>query len=116
MDYLKISHKPTKQVIAQKALLADGFFDRLIGLMFKKQMIGFDALLIIGSNSIHTCFMRFNIDVVFLSRDNKVVKIFKDMKPWRFTLLYLKAMKVIELPGGSLGSIQVGDEVEIVNV
>ena len=117
MKYLSIIHKHSRNLIAKKAQVADGFFDRLIGLMFKSEMKNYDGLLIQGSNSIHTCFMRFNIDVLFLTKENKVIKIFEQMKPWRFTWVYFSASKVLELPGGTLSKqIKVGDELELVHV
>ena len=117
MKYLNIIHKHSKRLIAKKAQVADGFFDRLMGLMFQREMKDYDGLLILGSNSIHTCFMRFNIDVLFLTKENKVIKIFENMKPWRFTWMYFSAIKVLELPGGTLGKqIKVGDELELVHV
>ena len=117
MKHLKIIHPHSNFVLTKKARIADGFSDRLMGLMFKTEMKDFDGLLILGSNSIHTCFMRFNIDVLFLNKENKVIKIFENMKPWRFTWMYLKAIKVLELPGGTIShQVKVGDHLELVHV
>lgn len=117
MKYLSIVNTHSNFLIAKKAIVADGFFDRLMGLMFKTEMKDFDGLLILGSNSIHTCFMRFNIDVLFLNKENKVIKIFENMKPWSFTWIYLKAIKVLELPGGTINhQVKVGDHLELVHV
>ncbi len=75
-----------------------GFFERISGLMFKK---GFNyGLLINKTNSVHTCFMREKMDAIFLSGHNKVVKVYKNMKPWRITFPVFKAKKVLELPAG----------------
>jgi uncharacterized membrane protein (UPF0127 family) len=98
--------------IAHDVKEARSFQDRLIGLMFKTKMSGFDSLLIQPCNSIHTCFMKYPIDVLFLDESNKIVHIIKLMKPWRFSSLYLKSKKVLELYGGILPeNIKVGDEV-----
>lgn len=103
--------------LANKVKVADDFFSRLVGLMFKKEMIGFDALLITECKSIHTCFMQYSMDLIFLNNKNKIIKIFRNMRPWRFTRIYFSASKALELKGGSIvGEIQIGDEVEFLNV
>ena len=81
--------------------LAESFFSRLKGLMFKGRIRG-DGLLIRPCNSIHTFFMKFNLDVVFLSRDFKVVKIIRRMPPWRMSKVYFNAFQVLELKAGTL--------------
>lgn len=104
----------SKSVLANNAKIADGFMDRLIGLMFSSEMKNFDALIIEPSNSIHTCFMKYPIDVLFLDKNNKVVKIFNNLVPWRFTSIYLKARRVVELPVGKIPiDLKIGDEVKI---
>ncbi len=95
--------------------IAEGFLDRLIGLMGKSKIEG-GGLLIKSCNSVHTCFMRFPIHVIFLSSDYKVVKVIKSMKPWRFTRMYLKATQVLELDARldfpSIENLEVGDDLE----
>lgn len=103
--------------LASQVKVADDFLGRLIGLMFKEKMEGFDALLIKGSKSIHTCFMRYSMDLLFLDKKNKIVKIVRQMKPWRSTLLYFSAADALELKGGAISNeIQVGDVVEFLHV
>lgn len=105
--------------LAQEVKVADNFMDRLVGLMFKESMEGFDALLIKDSRplSIHTCFMRYQMDLIILSNKNKIIKIIRNMKPWRFTRIYFSASKALELKGGAIANeIQIGDEVEFLNV
>ena len=98
--------------VAQKVKEATSFQDRLVGLMFREKMNDFDALLISPCNSIHTCFMKYPIDVLFLDRNNKIVHMIKSMKPWRFSSLYLKSKKVLELNSGKISKeIEIGDEV-----
>ena len=56
-------------------------------------------MLIRPAPSIHTFFMRFPIDAVFLTRDGEVVKVADDVKPWRVRSAR-KAHAVLELPTG----------------
>jgi len=100
--------------ICENVKIAQSFVERSLGLMFMDEMRGFDGLLISPCNSIHTHFMRFSLDVLFLSTENKVVKVIKNMKPWRMSWIYFSANKVLELPAGTLPEgISPGDEVEI---
>ena len=99
--------------VGKNILLADSFFSRLRGLMFKKNMNDMDGLLITKCNSIHTFFMNFAIDLIFLDRQNKIVKIIRNVGPWRLTRFYFSASKVLEMMGGSLPlEIKEGDRLE----
>ena len=104
-----------ENTISKKIKIAKSMTDRMIGLMFTKNMNGYDALWIKPCNQIHTFFMQFDLDVVFLSKDLKVIKIVKGIKPYRLTWLYLKATSVLEFAAGTLDpSIEEGDQLELV--
>lgn len=51
-------------------------------------------------NGIHTFFMRFPIDAVFMDKKGSVVKIYKNLPPWRVTWNYWKVSQVLELDAG----------------
>lgn len=73
-----------------------------------------EGLWIVPCPTIHTFFMKFPIDVVFLGKDLKVVRVIEDMKPWRLSPWMPSAASVLELAGGVLkGSVAVGDQLEI---
>ncbi len=104
-------------VVAAHVEVANSIKEKTIGLMFSQDLGEKDALLIESCNSIHTFFMNYPIDVVFLSNENKIVKIFRNLKPWRMTLMYFKASSVLEFMGGTLDhSIEVGDKLELKSV
>lgn len=110
---MKVVHIRTNEVLGRDVLLAESFFERLKGLMFIKEMRGFDGLLIKNCNSIHNCFVRFPIDVVFVNGEFEVVKILRNFKPWRFSWIYFGAKHALELPAGSVGEeVKVGDKLE----
>lgn len=111
---MEIIHKTTNETIAKNAKLANSMLERMLGLMFKKEMKNMDALILEPCNSIHNMFVRFPLDVIFLSRSNKVVKIIRNFKPWRISGIYLRAYRVVEMPAGKLSSnIAEGDELEV---
>ena len=81
-------------------LIADSFFTRLAGLMFRKKLPKATGLLIVPCNSVHMCFMRFAIDVVYLDNDYNVIKIVKTLKPWIGISLCSGAWATLELAAG----------------
>ncbi len=111
----KIKKKESSEGIIQKAKIADNFFSRLFGLMFRKNMAENEALIFYHAASIHTFFMRFSIDLVFLDKENKIIKISKALKPWRVSFC-LKSSITIELPPhkASQNSLKEGDILEII--
>jgi uncharacterized membrane protein (UPF0127 family) len=80
---------------------ADTFWKRAIGLLGKRGLEAGEGLLIPGCGSIHTCFMRFPIDVIFLDGENRVVKIVRAVKPWRMAWGGRQARSVIEVQSGA---------------
>ena len=113
---MRVIHIKSGAILGENIYLATTFGMRLRGLMFRKNMLG-DGLIIDPCNSIHNCFVSFPIDVIFLSKDNRIVKVLRNFKPWRFSLIYLKASKVVELPSGKVPlSISCGDELEVLGV
>ena len=105
-----------EKLISSKVRVADTVLDRMVGLLKTESLNEGESLLIEPCNSIHTFFMKFNIDVLFLDKDLKIVKIFRDMPPWRITLPYIKAKKVIEANANSFNELNVGDQLELRDV
>jgi uncharacterized membrane protein (UPF0127 family) len=104
--------------LVKNILLASSFKDRLIGLMFRQAPPQkSNGLLIEPCNSIHTCFMKYSLDVIFLDSKNKIIKIIYNLKPWRFTWIYLKASKTLEVPAGYLKkNLREGESLEVIDV
>lgn len=82
--------------------VADTFASRLSGLMFSRSLPEGDALLIPRCPSVHTCFMRYPIDVVYLDADGVIVRLVNDLKPWRASLGGRGAAHALELAAGSI--------------
>ncbi len=101
----------TGQLIAQHVECADTFLSRLQGLMFRRRLPPQTALLLDPCPQIHTCFMRFAIDVIFLDKENHVIAVLENLKPWRMSKFYARARRTLELPGGSLQRrVRIGDQ------
>ena len=74
-----------------------------------------EALIIAPCNAVHTLFMRFAIDVVFVDRQGRIARCVPAVKPWRITGAF-RAFATIELPSGTIGSSQTqrGQRLELV--
>jgi uncharacterized membrane protein (UPF0127 family) len=85
------------------------------GLLGRDSLSPEAALVIAPSNGVHTFFMKFAIDVVFVARDGRVLKIARAVKPWRASLA-LRAFAVVELAAGAAdrAALQVGDRLSVV--
>jgi uncharacterized membrane protein (UPF0127 family) len=72
-------------------------------------------MLIAPSNAVHTFFMRFPIDIAFVTREGRVVKTYATLRPWRVAAA-LGAYAVVELPAGTLARCDTvaGDTLAIV--
>jgi uncharacterized membrane protein (UPF0127 family) len=83
------------------------------GLLGKKSLAIGDGLLIRPAPSVHTFFMRFPIDIVFLSRKGDVMKVSADVGPWHVRSCR-RAYAVLELPAGEAKKrgISVGNHIE----
>ena len=101
-------------IIATNARIADNFVMRLKGLLGVSHLENGGALVIRPCNSVHTLGMKFAIDVVFLDRHDKVVKIINNMNAGRLSICW-HSNYVIELPAGVANStkLKVGDIISI---
>lgn len=78
--------------------VARTLFARMRGLIGRSGLPPGAGLLILRCNAIHTFFMRFPIDAVFLDRNDQVVKVVRDIRPWHpFVWGGWRARKVLEL-------------------
>jgi uncharacterized membrane protein (UPF0127 family) len=103
--------RPMKQVhrletesgtlLADHVELAANPFSRFMGLMFRAELPPGHGLVIRPCNSIHMFFMRFPLDVLFVDREDRVVRVLDSIRPWRASSLVRGARAAIELPAGT---------------
>ena len=100
------SAQPSQLVIRR----ADTFFSRLAGLLFLPPLQPGHGLLIVPCAAVHTAFMRFGIDVVFLDRAGHIQKIVPHLKPWHAAACK-GAWQTLELAAGEAQRLElaVGD-------
>ena len=99
---MRISNATRQKELASNAWAARGFWPRLVGLLGRAHLAPGEALLLEPCNSVHTAFMRFTIDVLYVDRDDRVVKAVPEMKPFRMSGMLRTDCKVVELPSGTI--------------
>jgi uncharacterized protein len=87
------------EVVCDRCVVADSPVSRMRGLLGRSELRPGEGLLLRPASAIHTWFMRFPIDAVFLDRDWRVVGISDDVRPWR-ARSRRGAKAVLELPAG----------------
>jgi len=100
--------------LASDVEVAGSVWARFWGLMGRPVLLPGQGLWLPSDNGIHMFFMRFAIDAVFCSRDLRVVKVVRNLRPWR-TAAARGAKVVIELPAGAAEGIEPGDRLVLDN-
>ena len=114
MARLKVRNCSREVVLADRADVADTSGKRRTGLLKHASLESGEGLWIVPCEAVHTVGMKFPIDVVFLSRKRKVLKIRKDMGRWKMAACF-RAHSVLELPSGTCQrtGTQPGDQLEL---
>ena len=113
MSKLKVRNRTKGVLIADRADIADTSAKRRIGLLRHATLQPGEGLWIAPCEAVHTIGMKFPIDVLFLDKKLKVLKIRKDMRRWRIAGS-LWAHSVLELPSGTCQQTDTaaGDELD----
>jgi uncharacterized protein len=100
-------------IACERCMVADRMLPRMKGLLGRKSLPAGEGMLIRPAPSIHTFFMRFPIDVVFLSRQGEVLKIAEHVAPWRARSCR-HSYAVLELAAGEAGrcGLAIGDRID----
>jgi len=107
-------------VLCSRATLARGLRASTRGLLGRNQLSRDEGLIIEAARFLplmwmHTLFMRFPIDVVFLGRDSRVVKIEASLEPWHVSSIVFGARQAVELSAGAanLANTAIGDLISL---
>lgn len=96
--------------IIEDVLIADNFISRFKGYMLQKEP-KHRAILIKPCNSIHTFFMKFDIDVLFLNGNREVIKKLVALEPRKIIMPIKEAKMVLEGEAGIFENIEIGDRI-----
>ena len=101
-------------IVCERCSVAANPFARMRGLLGRSSLASGEGILLRPAASVHTGFMRFAIDVVFLDRELNVLRIVARLAPW-CTAARRKAHSVLELPAGECErrGLNEGDRIEL---
>jgi len=103
-------------MLANHVRIANTFIRRLIGLMGRKCITEGEGLLLTSCASIHCFFMKFTIDVIYLSKDMNVLWV-ETVDPWRIGSFVKGAKHILELaPGTAAGFVKPGDRFTVMDI
>jgi hypothetical protein len=112
-DRLRVINVTRSTELASNAEVAKSGGKRSKGLLGRKGLMAGEGMWILPCEAIHTFFMQFAIDLVYLDRRNRIKKVVSNVPPWRLSAC-LSAHSVLELPSGTVHNSQssAGDFVE----
>jgi uncharacterized membrane protein (UPF0127 family) len=111
----RVTNATRHTVLAQRCRTVTGMVSRGVGLIGRKTLPPEGGLIIRPCNSVVSFFMRFPIDVIFVSGEDNVLYVLERMRPWRTSKIVRGSKYVIELPAGTAKATEtaVGDHIEI---
>jgi len=117
-NLVSITNRNRAVTLCSHARLADNFLARLVGLLGSASLSHGSGLLIRPSSGVHTCGMRYPIDILTLDGSNRVLGAWSHIPPWRVRGISFKTRSVLELPSGTIHMTQTvpGDQLNINHV
>jgi uncharacterized protein len=109
----QVSNLTRNTVIATHMEVADSGSRRSKGLLGRARLAPGEGLWIVPCEAVHTFFMQFPIDLIYLDRDKQIKKLRSAVLPWRMSACFF-AHSVLELPAGTIRETQTqpGDTLE----
>ena len=113
MSKLRVRNQSKNTLLTDRADIADTSKKRKLGLLKHTKLEPGEGLWITPCEAVHTIGMKFPIDVVFLDKQRRVLKVRSDLQRWRMAAC-LRAHSVLELPSGWAQATQTaaGDQLE----
>ncbi len=96
---MRVRNLTKKTVLAEEATVANTSATRRRGLLKRQDFPRGEGLWIVPCEAVHTFWMKFPIDLVYLNKRKQVVKVRHAVPPWRISAC-LRAHSVLELPAG----------------
>jgi uncharacterized membrane protein (UPF0127 family) len=114
---LRVSNLTRNTVLATCMEVADSGAKRNKGLLGREHLAPGEGLWIRPCEAVHTFWMRFPIDLIYLDRKNRIRKVVNTVPPWRLSACLL-AHSILELPSGTIRETQTqpGDTLEFSNI
>ncbi len=108
----RLVSKTTGKTVVARLTIADTFRPRFVGWQYRSKPAADAGLLLVPCNSVHTCFVRFAMDLLFLDPKGTVLAVRRNLRPWRFALGPRNTHAVVEtLPGAA--DVQPGETLRL---
>ncbi len=101
----------TAQYLALNPVTALSWHMRLRGMIGRRFSDTMDAMVFPRCNAIHMFFMTVPLDVLFLDRENRVIRVVQRLRPWHPGVWAGKAVTTVEFPAGTLDNVKKGDRI-----
>jgi hypothetical protein len=113
MRAVQVVNTTTGETLAQRAVVADTIWSRVVGLQGRRALPSGEGLVLIPNNSIHMLFMRFPIDAVFVDKAGRVTRIGRACRPWTIGPIAPGALYCVELPAAAAATTYIGHQIEL---
>ena len=109
---IRIENETKGTRLGDNIKIADSSLRRMVGLLGTPQLEPHSGLLIFPTQGVHTFFMKYPIDIVFINRRRQVIGTRVGLKPYRLSPIMWSAECVLELPEGAIeqSRTEVGDQ------
>jgi uncharacterized protein len=105
---VRVENAARSSTVAERCRVARGLIQGVFGLHLLPRLQRGEGLLLPGSTTIDTTFMRYPIDLVFLDRECRVTRVVHDMKPWRMVISANGGRDCLELAAGAAAASGTG--------
>ena len=109
---MRVFNQTRNVPLLSQARVAATFWLRLRGLLGVSALPKDEGLILVGEKSIHTFFMKFPIDVLYVDKNYKVIRADPNMMPYRLGPFVSQSAYVVEMPVGTIANTvtKVGDQ------
>ena len=107
-----IYNADTARCLALSPVTAQCWTMRLRGMIGRRFSETMDAMIFPRCNAVHMLFMTMPLDVLFLDRKNRVVRVVRGLPPWHPGIFASRAVTTVEFPAGALSGVHPGHRIE----
>ena len=109
---MRITNRTRNTLLGQHVTLASTWLGRMRGYLGRPAPMEGEGILLIPCNAVHSYFMNFELDILFLDQKGTVLEVIRGFAPWKRTKRVRGSEYVLEVPVGTLDSsgTEVGDE------
>jgi uncharacterized membrane protein (UPF0127 family) len=117
MGSIKVINTTRGTVVAEEVEVADTFWTRLVGLLGRRELSPGKGLMLVPCNAVHGLFMSFDIDVLYVSEQRRVLHILAPLRRFQLGAVIRGSYYVIELPRGTVlqTNTRVGDQLDFIS-